>query len=97
MLDRHYAPRGELRLFTLGGVLDVRPDRTTGALLLGAQLSVQHAVCMPTDPAGYAQRLYAELHRLDDLGCDLIMAERVPETPDWAGVRDRLARAAQQP
>lgn len=97
MLDRHYAPRGELRLFTPCGVLDVRPDRTTGALLLGGTLAVQHAVRMPTDPAGYAQRLYAELHRLDDLGCDLILVERVPESPEWAGVRDRLARAARQP
>lgn len=97
MLDRHYAPRGELRLLTPCGVLDARPDRTTGALLLGARLDVQYAVCMPTDPAGYAQRLYAELHRLDDLGCDLILVERVPETPEWAGVRDRLARAARQP
>jgi L-threonylcarbamoyladenylate synthase len=94
MLDRHYAPRAELRLFTPCGVLDVRPDYTVGALVLTAQVMAQHPVPMPADPAEYAQRLYAELHRLDDLGCDLILVERVPDSTEWAGVRDRLKRAA---
>lgn len=93
MLDRHYAPRGELRLFTPCGVLDVRPDYIVGALLLTCEAMAQHKVRMPTDPEGYARRLYAELHRLDEAGCDLILVERVPDTPDWAGVRDRLNRA----
>lgn len=96
MLDRHYAPRAELRLFTPCGVLDVRPDRTVGALLLTTQVMALHTVRMPADSAGYAQRLYAELHRLDDAGCDLVLVERVPETPEWAGIRDRLQRAARR-
>ncbi|MBA2571613.1 MAG: threonylcarbamoyl-AMP synthase [Gemmatimonadetes bacterium] len=96
MLDRHYAPQAELRLFTPCGVLDVRPDYRVGALLLSCEAMAHHKIRMPGDPESYAQRLYAELHSLDDAGCDLILVERVPETAEWAGVRDRLNRAARR-
>jgi len=49
---------------------------------------------MPSDPAGYAERLYAVLHRLDREGYDWISIEPPPSTPEWAGVLDRLTRAA---
>ena len=49
---------------------------------------------MPGDPAGYAERLYAVLHRLDREGYDWISIEPPPATPEWAGVLDRLTRAA---
>ncbi|HEX2210027.1 MAG TPA: Sua5 family C-terminal domain-containing protein, partial [Longimicrobium sp.] len=49
---------------------------------------------MPDDPAGYANRLYAALHELDAAGCDAILIDPPPDAPAWAGVRDRLRRAA---
>jgi L-threonylcarbamoyladenylate synthase len=49
---------------------------------------------MPSDSATYASRLYDSLHSMDDAGCDVIVVERVPAGHDWAGVRDRLERAA---
>jgi L-threonylcarbamoyladenylate synthase len=49
---------------------------------------------MPADPIGYAARLYSALHALDDAGCDVIVVERVPDSAEWLGVRDRLERAA---
>lgn len=48
---------------------------------------------MPREPLGYAQRLYAALRELDGAGCESILVEAPPETPEWAGVRDRLMRA----
>jgi L-threonylcarbamoyladenylate synthase len=48
---------------------------------------------MPREPLGYAQRLYAALRELDGAGCESILVEAPPDTPEWAGVRDRLARA----
>jgi L-threonylcarbamoyladenylate synthase len=48
---------------------------------------------MPREPHGYAQRLYAALRELDDAQCESILIEAPPETPEWAGVRDRLMRA----
>jgi L-threonylcarbamoyladenylate synthase len=49
---------------------------------------------MPAEPEAYAAALYAELHRLDEQGLDWIAVECPPDTPEWAGVRDRLTRAA---
>jgi L-threonylcarbamoyladenylate synthase len=103
MLERHYAPRGELRPFPAGGEGRLREetDRAgkggwkTGALLLREYPSVQvdQPVVMPSDPAGYAAALYDVLHTLDDAGCEVILVEEPPETPAWSAVRDRLRRA----
>jgi L-threonylcarbamoyladenylate synthase len=49
---------------------------------------------MPRDPAAYAERLYRVLHDLDRQGYGWIAVEMPPDTPEWAGVRDRLRRAA---
>jgi L-threonylcarbamoyladenylate synthase len=42
----------------------------------------------------YQRDLYANLRSLDKAGADLIRVEEVPALPEWAAVRDRLARAA---
>ncbi|HEU4699532.1 MAG TPA: L-threonylcarbamoyladenylate synthase [Gemmatimonadales bacterium] len=96
MLDRHYSPRATVRLFDPGaGTPPLPPDAVSGALLLRApDPGVDHPVVLPADPEGYARELYAALHRLDDLGCALVLVERPPDGPAWAGVRDRLERAA---
>jgi L-threonylcarbamoyladenylate synthase len=49
---------------------------------------------MPQDAAAYAAVLYETLHREDAKGWDWIAVERLPETPEWAGILDRLLRAA---
>ena len=49
---------------------------------------------MPADPRGYAALLYATLHSLDRQGFDWIAVEPPPDAPEWAGVLDRLRRAA---
>jgi L-threonylcarbamoyladenylate synthase len=49
---------------------------------------------LPDDPAGYAERIYATLHSLDDAGATDIVIENVPDDPAWAGLRDRLTRAS---
>lgn len=105
MMDRHYAPRGEVRLFGAddrdAAVEEARraaeAGRRTGAVLLSAGAAEIPALLvarMPDDPAGYAARLYAALHEMDDAGAELILVERVPEGAAWEGVRDRLRRAA---
>ncbi len=102
LLDRHYAPMARVVLFseeTQAGTasrLQAELDRGTvvGALLLTTDLPGDHVLRMPTDPAGYARALYAALHQLDDLGCGVVAIEMVPDEILWAGVRDRLLRAA---
>ena len=49
---------------------------------------------MPRNPDSYAEQLYRTLHELDHEGYDWISIELPPDTPEWAGVRDRLLRAA---
>jgi L-threonylcarbamoyladenylate synthase len=83
MHPRHYRPA--TRLYLLGCGED--PPEGHGALLrLGHE--------MPASPLEYAAVLYDTLHRLDAEGLDWIAVERPPETPEWAGVLDRLRRAA---
>jgi L-threonylcarbamoyladenylate synthase len=100
MLDKHYAPRARLVLVASPDVgVRVEHERANGfrvgALVLHASVEpTAGIVTMPPDPVGYATALYASLHALDDVGCDVIVVERVPETNAWLAVRDRLARAA---
>jgi len=51
-------------------------------------------VPMPAEPEGYAIRLYATLHALDERGLDRIVIDPPPPTDEWSAVRDRLVRAA---
>jgi L-threonylcarbamoyladenylate synthase len=105
MVERHYAPRATLHVFApaeraaaagwLAAARQARPALRAGALLLTPwDGPVDRTVRMPADAAGYARRLYAELHALDDAGCDVVLVERPPDGPAWIGVHDRLARAA---
>ena len=103
MLDRHYAPRARVMLFDapesaamanrIREMLE-RGERVGGLLLHDLGVADRDLVPMPRDPAAYARALYEVLHALDDAGCHVIVIERVPATPEWAGVRDRLERAA---
>jgi L-threonylcarbamoyladenylate synthase len=95
--DRHYAPRGELRILAPAelAAAAARPGPgPLGAITIGpVPAGVDHALELPADPHGYARLLYASLHTLDALGCARILVEAVPEEPAWAAVADRLRRA----
>jgi L-threonylcarbamoyladenylate synthase len=83
MHPRHYRPATTLYLIAAGAP----PPEGRGAWLrLGRE--------MPADPREYAAALYRTLHRLDGEGLEWIAVECPPETPAWAGVLDRLRRAA---
>jgi L-threonylcarbamoyladenylate synthase len=83
MHPQHYRPRTPLLLLAAG---DPPPAGRGEWLRIGRE--------MPAEPAAYAAMLYAALHRLDAQGLDWIAVEPPPDTPDWAGVLDRLTRAA---
>ncbi|MBS1855642.1 MAG: threonylcarbamoyl-AMP synthase [Acidobacteria bacterium] len=48
---------------------------------------------LPADPREFASVLYDRLHTADAEGWDWIAMALPPDTPEWAGVRDRLRRA----
>ena len=64
----------------------------------GVQLVPAGAPCelaVDCSPGVYAVRLYAALRWLDDPAqSGPIRVEEPPESPEWAAIRDRLARAA---
>jgi L-threonylcarbamoyladenylate synthase len=76
---RHYRPETPLYLDTLH-----REGK-------GVILRLGHE--MPGDPQAYAATLYETLHRLDTQSLDWIAIEPPPDTPEWAGILDRLRRA----
>ncbi|MBV8552568.1 MAG: threonylcarbamoyl-AMP synthase [Acidobacteriaceae bacterium] len=76
---RHYAPR------TPFYVLEFGAPKPSGR---GRVLS------MPQDRDAYAASLYSVLHQADAEGLDWIAVEKPPETPEWAGILDRLRRAS---
>jgi L-threonylcarbamoyladenylate synthase len=80
MHARHYRPSTPLYLDTVE-----RPGKGK-VLRLGNE--------MPADPIAFAASLYDTLHRLDAEHLDWIAIEPPPDEPEWAGVLDRLRRAA---
>jgi L-threonylcarbamoyladenylate synthase len=97
MLDRHYAPRTPL--------VCLPPTEAARAVASGERVGWLTAtkgpagpsvecVRLPADPAVWAARLYAELHRLDGMGLELVVVDMPPAAEEWLAVRDRLRRAA---
>lgn len=76
---KHYSPRTPV-------ILGDSPGTGKGARL--------DSTNMPASPAAYAECLYRKLHDLDHVCLDWIAIELPPDTPEWAGVRDRLMRSA---
>jgi len=101
-LAAHYAPQTPLMLMEGDLVLELaasllRQGKRVAVLAFSAQRPVLRGldwIAAPRDAAGYAHGLYASLRRLDELRCDTILVEKPPQTPAWAAINDRLARAA---
>jgi L-threonylcarbamoyladenylate synthase len=53
-----------------------------------------HFVAAPEDPHVYARELYGLLRALDRAQVERIFVEKLPDTPEWNAVKDRLGRAA---
>jgi len=49
---------------------------------------------IPHDAEAFARAIYAELHRCDEGGANLIVVEALPTGPEWRAIEDRLQRAA---
>ncbi|HTH81271.1 MAG TPA: L-threonylcarbamoyladenylate synthase [Ramlibacter sp.] len=101
-LESHYAPQARVRLMdaqALQAALDVLGSEAQG-LAIYSRVIVKTASTrvlrrrMPDDAGETARQLFAVLRDFDAQGVRLIWVEAPPDTPEWAGVRDRLQRAA---
>jgi L-threonylcarbamoyladenylate synthase len=105
MLPRHYAPRARLVVRAWRDDAELRRHVAD----LGANPPRTHVIAhqripepagfgrvslIPHDPEAYARALYAELHRCDELGAEVIVVETVPEGAEWQAIADRLQRAS---
>ena len=104
-LDRHYSPQARLvvrswedeagleRLMESEGI-----DPDCSCIIAHTRIPMggrfPHVMLIPDDAEAFARALYAELHRCDEMGVGCIVVESLPETPEWAGIRDRLRRAS---
>jgi L-threonylcarbamoyladenylate synthase len=101
-LKSHYAPRAPLEVVPPGRlparINELRGERVAvlapAAALLDWPAAVVLRLVAPADAAGYARRLYALLHELDDCGAARILVAEPPAGEDWEAARDRLRRAA---
>lgn len=100
-LAAHYAPRARLRLMTRDGLQQaLRAARLPPGLAVYSRAPPPDALRlrwaeMAVQPESAAQALFATLRRLDDEGAEEIWVEAPPaDDPRWAGVLDRLQRAA---
>lgn len=78
---RHYAPQTPFYVLEPGA----SPPDGRGSLLE-----------MPDEPAAFAATLYARLHAADNENWEWIAIRKPPDTPEWAGILDRLQRASQR-
>lgn len=99
-LAAHYAPRTPLALVAADRLNDVVAEELAAGRRVGIWSVTPLApsggtwLPAPTEPEAYAYELYAVLRRLDLLALDRLLIETPPDTPAWAGIHDRLGRAA---
>ncbi|MFT3907409.1 MAG: L-threonylcarbamoyladenylate synthase [Steroidobacteraceae bacterium] len=98
----HYAPNTPMRIVPVDEVDAIAEQESAG----GRRIAVlAHRPPLRTYPSvtwvntgrraeKYAHDLYAHLRTLDKTGCELILVQEVPDTENWAAIRDRLQRAA---
>jgi len=105
LLEKHYAPRARMILATWHSTQDAKEIVLRNGGRLETTRVIAHenipvdakfaaVAVIPHDAEAYARALYAELHRCDESGVELILVEIPPSGPEWEGIRDRLRRAA---
>lgn len=105
-LEAHYAPHAKVRLMSaaalqtaldmLGSDIDSAPPTIAiySRAVLHSRSSKVLRRRMPDDASAVAQQLFAVLRDFDAQQVKLIWVETPPDEPQWAGVHDRLKRAA---
>jgi L-threonylcarbamoyladenylate synthase len=105
LLEKHYSPQGRVVLANWKSAKDaVDLVLREGGKLEGTSVIAHEVIptderfgavaVIPHDAEAYARALYAELHRCDEAGAEIILVEMPPNGPEWEGIRDRLRRAA---
>ena len=99
MLLKHYAPQTPALLTrNINELIDTNAGKKIGVLVFKNAVmhpAVMHQEILSTDGnfQEAAANLYTALHRLDQSGADIIIAERLPDINLGRSINDRLERA----
>jgi L-threonylcarbamoyladenylate synthase len=102
MLSKHYAPLTTTYLVeNVEDSIHSFPGKKIGLLMFSGEINMPQIVHQETlshdaDMKEAAVNLYAALHRLDKLGLDVILAERLPDEGLGKSINDRLERASKK-
>ncbi len=102
LLRKHYSPKAKLVIRSWRNEAELKSHvaqqasrthviahtRIPGGAELGGVSVIPH------DAEAFARAIYAELHRCDEAGAELIVVEALPQTVEWRAIADRLNRAA---
>ena len=105
LLAKHYSPKAKLMVLNWRDETELQARIGNRISEIGNVFVIAHTnipagfkatnvSVIPHDAEAFARALYAELHRCDAAGAALIVVEAPPDGPEWAGVTDRLRRAA---
>lgn len=104
-LKKHYAPKAKLLILNWRDDDELKVQIQNSKSKLSHSHVIAHT-CIPSaepfarvsviphDAEAFARAIYAELHRCDEEGAQIIVVEAPPATPEWSGITDRLRRAA---
>ncbi|TAM55526.1 MAG: threonylcarbamoyl-AMP synthase [Paraburkholderia sp.] len=104
-LKAHYAPRTPLALLPFAALEPMLGEASAAGVRVALVARVSragawadapnvHFIAAPEDPHLYARELYGLLRALDRAQVARIFVEKLPDTPEWIAVNDRLGRAA---
>jgi L-threonylcarbamoyladenylate synthase len=110
MLRKHYAPKARLVILEWNNeedfnsqleqhlVGDKAAARERTFVIAHTHIpmgtSVGRISVIPHDAEAFARAIYSELHLCDEAEAELIIVERLPHSPEWRAIADRLERAA---
>jgi L-threonylcarbamoyladenylate synthase len=105
LLKKHYSPKAKLLVLNWRDDMDLKSqiaDRKSQIqnchIIAHTKIpSVENfsgVSVIPHDAEAFARAIYAELHRCDAAGAELIIVEAPPDSPEWSGISDRLRRAS---
>jgi L-threonylcarbamoyladenylate synthase len=105
LLNKHYSPKAKLLVLDWSDDADLQAQLAThhsplitchviAHTKIPGGFRAENVSVIPHDAEAFARALYAELHRCDAAGAELIIVETPPELPEWSGIADRLRRAA---
>ena len=105
LLQKHYAPKAKLVVLGWRDTAELRARMADSQSPIAKCHVIAHThipsgegfasvSVIPHDAEAFARAIYAELHRCDDAGAELIVVEALPDSPEWRAIADRLQRAA---